>query len=80
MVLLLACNPYERNACVLNLLCLLLIYNRSLLSQDLACGHVNHVLSQRVSGNTVLKVKLLIKFITSYLSQVISSRIEEHAV
>ena len=80
MVLLLALNPYKRNACVLDVSSKFLGNLGSLLRQNLSGGCINHILSQNVTYDTVLKVKLFIEFITTYLCQIVAARIEEHAV
>ena len=52
----------------------------SLLRQNLSGSCINHILSQNVTYDTVLKVKLFIEFITTYLCQIVAAWIEEHAV
>ena len=80
MVLLLALNPYKRNACVLDVSSKFLGNLGSLLRQNLSGGCINHILSQDMTYDTVLKVKLFIEFIATYLCQIVAARIEEHAV
>ena len=58
----------------------LLIDNGAGLCKYLAGRGIHHILSQRVSLEAVLKMKLFIEFISSDFGQVIATRVKEHAV
>ena len=71
---------HDKGYCrVLNLICQLTGYLGACLSQDLSGLGIYHIFSQHMAGDTVAKHQLLIELIASYLRQIISSRIEEHA-
>ena len=77
---LLGLYPYIGNSRVLDSRCLLHGHGLSSLGKDFAGCGIHHILCQDLTRDTVLKVKLLIKFISSDLCQIISSGVEEHAV
>ena len=49
------------------------------LGKDLSGAAVHHILRQDLSVQAVAECKLLVEFISSYLGQIVASRIEEHA-
>ncbi len=53
---------------------------RTLRSENLAGGHIRHVLGEVFADNAVAKHQLLVEFITADLCEIVSLRVEEHAV
>ena len=72
-------QPYSRNSRILNLICYISSNLRSFFCNDFTCQRAYNRLSQYMTWNTVLKSQLFIKFVTANLSQIITSRIKEHA-
>ena len=73
-------DPYERNGCILDLYSLREADLITRLRDHLTGGCVDDILCQCVALDSVFKMKLLIKLITSNLRKVIAARIKEHAV
>ena len=71
-------NPHIRNSCILDLAGQLSGHIGTLFCEDFTGKRIHNSLCKLMSDNTFVKVKLLIKFITSDLCQIIPSRIEEH--
>ena len=71
-------NPYVGNSRILNSVCQLSCNSSTLFCYNLPCRSIHHIFSQLMTYDTFVKMKLLIKLITSNLGKVISSRIEEH--
>ena len=71
-------NPYEWYCCILNLVSKFNCYVGSFFCKDFSCRRIHNSLAELMSDDTFVKVKFLIKFITSNFGKVISSRIKEH--
>ena len=71
-------NPHIRNSRVLDLVCHFPCYLFARLGNDFPCDRADHILGEYLSRDTILHGELLIKLISSYLRQVITSRIEKH--
>ena len=71
-------NPHKRNCRILNLLCHLASHLRSRLGNNLSRNRACNILCKHLSGDTVFQSQLLIKLISSYLSQIIASGVKEH--
>ena len=78
-IALLTLNKYIRDTCVLNLSSKCAVNLSTCSCDHLACILIYYILCKNMTINSVLEVKLLIKFITSNLSKIISSCIKEHS-
>ena len=74
-----SCDPHIWNSCILDGICKFSVNDSSCFCNYFTCHRTYYVFGQRMSCDTVLEHKLLIKFITSNLCKVITSRVKEHA-
>ena len=70
--------PYCRHCSILDLISQFSCNSSSCLCDHFTCRRIKYIFSENLSFDTVSKCKFLIKLITSYLGEIVSSRIEEH--
>ena len=73
-------NIHSSNTCILDLLSQIFCYHCVCFCDNLACCLIYNIFSQCKTCDTVLQCQLLVELITANLSQIISSRIEEHRI
>ena len=73
-----SCNPYIWDCRVLNCICKFSVNFRSFFRDHLSCQRAYNIFCQNSSVNTITEQKLLIKFITSNFSKIITPCIKEH--